>query len=114
MSSVAPINQPTLESLIKGFKCGGLGLADAVNLIGRIISNSFSVSDDKIVLTIEGSSFVLPRYDGVAFEYAENGVADDDLMTSQLFYKDEVLVAVLTYNYIGTTNNINSIVLTIP
>lgn len=114
MAPTPPLTQPTLASLIEKFKCGGLGLADAVNLIGRIISNSFSSSEGKIVLTVEGSSFVIPKYDAVGFTYVDSGAANDDLISTQLFYKNEDLVATLTYSYVGSTNNIYQIILTLP
>ena len=53
--------------------------------------------------------FNIPAYDTVEFTYVSAGAADDDLIATQTFKKAGATVAVLTYTYVGSTNNIQSI-----
>lgn len=110
---VKPISNPTLANLISKFSCGGLDELQSINLIGRLLSTLYDEEAGKIVLA-GGSSFIIPKYDKIVFEYVASGAADDDLISAQEFYKNDELVATLTYTYIGSTNNIDNIALTLP
>ena len=111
MAGEPTITQPTLEVLIERFKCGGLDLHDAVNLIGRLVSTLYNEAAGKIVISVGGSSFIIPEYDSIEFTYVALGVADDDLIATQVFKNGVTTVATLTFAYVGATNNIESITL---
>jgi hypothetical protein len=59
--------------------------------------------------TSVAGQFNIPAYDTVDFTYVNGGAADDDKIATQTFKKDGATVAVLTYAYVGSTNNIQSI-----
>jgi len=111
MGAVPTITQPTVEALIEKFNCGGLDLPDAVNLIGRLVSTLYNEDAGKIVISVGGSSFIIPEYDSIEFTYVAAGVADDDLIETQVFKNGATTVATLTFAYVGATNNIASITL---
>lgn len=70
-----------------------------------------ALADGTISLPQAGA-FTIPPYDTVEFTYVSAGAADDDKIQTQTFKKNGVTVATLTYTYVGSTNNIASIVQT--
>lgn len=60
----------------------------------------------------QSGGFNIPPYDTVEFTYVSAGAADDDKIQTQTFKKNGDVVATLTYTYVGSTNNIASIVQT--
>lgn len=70
-----------------------------------------ALADGTISLPQAGA-FTIPPYDTVEFTYVDGGAADDDKIQTQTFKKNGVTVATLTYTYVGSTNNIASIVQT--
>lgn len=56
-----------------------------------------------------GSNFAIPAYNSVEFTYVSGGAADDDLIATQVFKQNGATVSTLTFAYVGSTNNIESI-----
>lgn len=108
---MAGITQPTLETLLGYMTCPGASEQDALNTIGRLLGTLFSPDTGK--LSVPGE-FKIPDFDSQQFEYADEGAADDDQITAIKFKKDAVLVATLSITYIGSTNNIDTMSLTLP
>lgn len=64
------------------------------------------------LLTPRGASFSIPPFDYMAFTYVGSGASDDDDIATQTFKvggANGTTVAVLTYTYVGSTNNIATI-----
>lgn len=62
-----------------------------------------------VVRVTNAASFSIPTFDSQEFTYVNGGVADDDLIQTQVFKNGGSTVATLTYAYEGATNNIASI-----
>jgi hypothetical protein len=59
----------------------------------------------------------IPPHDYQAFTYVEAGAADDDDVATITYYRggsSGTLVATLTFTYVGSTNNVATVTLTVP
>lgn len=68
--------------------------------------------DGEVVAAINANStdFHLPAFDSVEFTYVASGAADDDRISTATYKSGDDTVAVLTYSYFGSTNNIQSVI----
>lgn len=67
------------------------------------------------LLSLRGSGFSIPPHDYEAFTYVASGAASDDSVattTYKLGGSSGTTVAILTFVYVGSTNNVASITLT--
>lgn len=65
----------------------------------------------------QGPSIPVPPHDYEAFTYIAAGVANDDNISTISYYlggSGGLLVATLTFTYVGVTNNIATMTLTVP
>jgi hypothetical protein len=69
------------------------------------------VEDGDVVAAINANStdFRLPAFDKIEFTYVDAGAADDDRIETAVYTQADVVVATLTYAYVGSTNNIASV-----
>ncbi len=64
-----------------------------------------------------GSSFNVPLHDYQAFTYVASGAADNDdvaTITYKLGGANGTTVATMTFAYVGSTNNVESVTLSVP
>lgn len=109
-----PLTPTPLETQIAKLdvNCGGLTVQQAVNLIGQLLGTLYSPDSGSIIVSVGGSSFVIPTFDSQTFTYVGGGAADDDLVQTIVFKNGATTVGTLTFVYFGATNNIQSITLT--
>lgn len=108
--------ETSIQDIVNASKCNRLDIRGALNSLVTMIGSLWSQSSDKIIVNAGGSSFSIPEYDYIQFTYVGGGASDDDLIASQIFKKGGAsgdIVATLTYAYVGATNNIGSITLTL-
>lgn len=68
------------------------------------------------LLGARGAQFSLPPFDYMSFTYVAAGAADDDDVATQVFKQggaSGTTVATLTYTYVGATNNIASVTMSV-
>ncbi len=87
-------------------------MQQAINLIGQLIGTLYNPDSGSIVVSVGGSNFIIPTFTSQEFTYVNSGAADDDLVETIVFKNGETTVGTLTFVYIGSTNNIESITLT--
>lgn len=64
-----------------------------------------------------GPTFPIPPFDYMSFTYVASGAADDDDVATQVFKRggsSGTTVATLTYTYVGSTNNVSTVTMTVP
>ena len=69
------------------------------------------------ILHSRTATFPIPPHDHQAFTFVGDGAADDDNVETISFYQggaDGRLVAMLTFSYVGSTNNVATITLSVP
>lgn len=62
-----------------------------------------------VVSVPQSGAFSIPPYDTQEFTYVNAGAADDDDIQTITYKKDGVAVATLTFQYFGSTDNVQSI-----
>lgn len=66
------------------------------------------------IMTARGASFSIPPFDKITYTYVASGAADDDDVATQVFSYNGTTVATLTYTWVGSTNNISTVTMTVP
>lgn len=96
-----------------------LGLEERGSIIGLPLGTSNGTKTGELAVktivvggqvTVGGTSFNIPPFTSQNFTYVGGGASNDDLIATQVFKNGSTTVGTLTYAYVGSTNNILSIV----
>lgn len=76
-----------------------------------------AIPNPNAVNTLYGGAVKLPPHDYEAFTYVGSGASNDDSVATIIGYNGGTngkTVGTLTFTYVGSTNNVASVALTLP